>query len=428
MALGGDAVFGAKLGRDEGIVRAGDSFDGRARIWAYRQVKPYGLMVLTSSALDDVLVPWWQRSIQTLLAALAVTALVAWLVRGLYRRMRTQSQLVSALQHTTTRLHQVVETMMQGSGKVAHAGEVMSVSAQQLAIRTDQQGSQLLSTGGEVRQAVQQVQHSTGHVVAVEGQCDQLRQQTHQGLAVVTRSVKAIEDIASQARRMNEAVSVIESIAFQTNLLALNAAVEAARAGEAGRSFAVVASEVRELANRSRQAAGEVRERIAEANAKAGQGVQEIALVRQVLDGIAGGVDAVADGMRAVATDAREQSDALQRVLVGLDELAGLTSSNADMVAESVMAAEDMREHAQRLRGTVADIERDLSGQQADLHAGQTAEGPSRTAAAAAGTAAAKAKAPAATAPGAFAAPVPAPSAKATAAPAPAPAANVEFF
>jgi uncharacterized phage infection (PIP) family protein YhgE len=103
-----------------------------------------------------------------------------------------------------------------------------------------------------------------------------------------------------------------------------------------------------------------VRALIARTNEQAGAGVAEAAAVQQVLDGVAGGVDAVADEMRAVAGQARQQSESLSRVMDGLDELADITRSNADMVAESVMAAEDMRDHAQRLRQLVADIERDL--------------------------------------------------------------------
>jgi Methyl-accepting chemotaxis protein (MCP) signalling domain len=209
---------------------------------------------------------------------------------------------------------------------------------------------------------VGQVQTSATHVGSVDSRCAALREQTRAGMAVVTRGVEAIEAIAARTREMRETVGLIEAIAFQTNILALNAAVEAARAGDAGRAFAVVAAEVRELASRSHGSAQQVRALIARATEQAGVGVQESLAVRQVLEGIASGVEAVADDMRAVSTEASHQGDSLQRVLGGLDDLAELTRANAGMVAESVMAAEDMREHAQRLRQVVADIERDLQG------------------------------------------------------------------
>jgi methyl-accepting chemotaxis protein len=68
-----------------------------------------------------------------------------------------------------------------------------------------------------------------------------------------------MEDINTQVTAINEAISVIDQIAFQTNILSLNAAVEAATAGEAGRGFAVVAAEVRNLASRSAEAANEIK-------------------------------------------------------------------------------------------------------------------------------------------------------------------------
>jgi methyl-accepting chemotaxis protein len=310
--------------------------------------------------VDDVLAPWRQRSLAVLVGVLVASACVGGLVRALLQRMRQQASLVLALQSSTQQLRDVVGSMLEGSGKVAGAGVTMSVSAQQLAIRTDQQGDFLASTSQNVREAVQQVQATAEHAQQVDRRCAALRAQAHGGREVVQRSVQAMEGIAQQSRHMGEAVSLIEAIAFQTNILALNAAVEAARAGESGRAFAVVAGEVRDLAGRSRQAAGQVRELIARANEQVTLGVGESAAVRQVLDGIAGGVDAVADEMRAVAGESQQQSQSLQRVMNGLDELAQLTRSNADMVAESVMAAEDMRDNAQHLRSVVAGLDSGL--------------------------------------------------------------------
>ncbi|EHR73580.1 methyl-accepting chemotaxis protein [Burkholderiales bacterium JOSHI_001] len=370
------ALFQAISQQPQGVVRAHAEADPSLRIWAFRQVQPYGLVVQTGIAVNSVLAPWRQRSLAVLLGVLVASGGVGALVHALLQRMRQQARLVAALQDSSQQLHNVVGSMLEGSGKVAGAGVTMSVSAQQLAIRTDQQGSFLATTSQGVREAVQQVQATAEHAQHVDQRCAALRTQAHDGRAVVLRSVQAIEGIAQQSRHMGEAVSLIEAIAFQTNILALNAAVEAARAGESGRAFAVVAGEVRDLAGRSRQAAGQVRELIARANEQVALGVSEGAAVREVLAGIAGGVDAVADEMRSVAGEAQQQSQALLRVMNGLDELAQLTRSNADMVAESVMAAEDMRDNAQHLRNVVAGIDSGLAGPAAGPAAAATALAP----------------------------------------------------
>ena len=348
--------------RGEGQTRQVGGADGIDRLWAFQTLAPYGLIVYNGRAVTDVLAAWQTRTIGGIVAMLLFSVCVSWLVISLSRRMAQQTALLLALGESTEQLRGVVSTMLEGSTAVAAAGATMSVSAQSLAIRTEQQGTQLATTNQGVREVVGQVGSTTEHVARVDERCTALREQTRSGVSVVARGVEAIEGIAARTREMGEAVSMIEAIAFQTNILALNAAVEAARAGDAGRAFAVVAGEVRELAARSRKSAQQVRDLIARATEQAATGVREASSVREVLDGINHGVEAVADDMRAVAAESVNQSASLQRVMRGLDDLAELTRSNADMVAESVMAAEDMREHAQRLRQVVGDIEQSIDG------------------------------------------------------------------
>ena len=354
-------LFKEMVARGSGVTRQVGGVDKVERIFAFQTLAPYKLVVYSGKAVDDVLAPWYARTAGTVLALTLLTLCIASLGANLLRRARSQQQLMQSLQASTLQLRGVVSTMMAGSTAVAGAGSTMSVAAQTLAIRTDQQGEQLDTTAQAVREAVGQVSSTAEHVSRVDERCAALREQTRSGTVVVARGVAAIEGIASRTREMGDAVSMIEAIAFQTNILALNAAVEAARAGEAGRAFAIVAGEVRELASRSRGSAGQVRELIARATEQAAVGVREATAVREVLEGISGGVEAVADDMRAVAAESHSQSELLQRVTRGLDDLSQITRSNADMVAESVMAAEEMREHAVRLRTVVSEIEQDVN-------------------------------------------------------------------
>jgi methyl-accepting chemotaxis protein len=208
-----------------------------------------------------------------------------------------------------------------------------------------------------VREVVDQVEAGVAHTNDVNNRCAELAQHTHAGQAVVDRSVAAIHSIAQGTRQIGETIAIIDAIALQTNILALNAAVEAARAGPEGRGFAVVAAEVRTLALRTRDSAVQVRHLIDEANTRTAAGVQEVQTVKQVLDGIGTGVDGVTRQMRALADEAVVQSDALQRVMKGLDDLNALTMSNAESVAQSVMASDDMRDRAQQLREVVAALD-----------------------------------------------------------------------
>ena len=93
-----------------------------------------------------------------------------------------------------------------------------------------------------------------------------------EGNRLANQTTKSMEEINSQVTAINEAITVIDQIAFQTNILSLNAAVEAATAGEAGRGFAVVAQEVRNLAGRSAEAAREIKNLVENANEKTNDG------------------------------------------------------------------------------------------------------------------------------------------------------------
>ena len=100
----------------------------------------------------------------------------------------------------------------------------------------------------------------------------QLQISSKNGEVLASKTTQAMDDIDAQVNSINDAITVIDQIAFQTNILSLNAAVEAATAGEAGKGFAVVAQEVRNLASRSAEAAKEIKKIVEMATAKANEG------------------------------------------------------------------------------------------------------------------------------------------------------------
>jgi methyl-accepting chemotaxis protein len=149
---------------------------------------------------------------------------------------------------------------------------IMKDSMYNLSSKANEQAASLEETSA----AVEEITSITRNNAENASKMSQLGQTVHSavndGQILASRTASSMDEINSKVASINEAITVIDQIAFQTNILSLNAAVEAATAGEAGKGFAVVAAEVRNLANRSAEAAKEIKALVEDANSKANEG------------------------------------------------------------------------------------------------------------------------------------------------------------
>jgi methyl-accepting chemotaxis protein/methyl-accepting chemotaxis protein-1 (serine sensor receptor) len=153
-----------------------------------------------------------------------------------------------------------------------------------------------------------------------------------------------------RSQKISQTIRVIDEIAFQTNILALNAAVEAARAGEAGVGFAVVAGEVRNLAQRCAQAARDTAGLIAEAVSRSNDGriqVDQVAVAIQSLTQEAAQARTLAE---EVDLGSREQIRGIGQVTSAIGQMERVTNQNAARAEESAYAAEKLNAHSVALR------------------------------------------------------------------------------
>ena len=141
-------------------------------------------------------------------------------------------------------------------------------------------------------------------------------------------------------------IQIVEDIAYQTNLLALNAAIEAARAGEHGRGFAVVAAEVRKLADRSRQAAGEI-------GGLATGSVEIAERSGRLLSELLPSIELTARGAEEVASGAERQSSGVREVNTTMTVVEQVAQQNAASAQELAATAEEMAGQARRLEELV---------------------------------------------------------------------------
>jgi methyl-accepting chemotaxis protein len=130
----------------------------------------------------------------------------------------------------------------------------------------------LEETAAALEQVTANISSNTQNIVHMSRYATALNDSSNKGEKLANQTTRAMDDINNEVSAINEAITVIDQIAFQTNILSLNAAVEAATAGEAGKGFAVVAQEVRNLASRSAEAAKEIKALVENASSKANFG------------------------------------------------------------------------------------------------------------------------------------------------------------
>jgi methyl-accepting chemotaxis protein len=175
------------------------------------------------------------------------------------------------------------------------------------------------------------------------------RESTNSNGQVVAKAVKAMARIAETSGKISDIIGVIDEIARQTNLLALNAAVEAARAGDAGRSFAVVASEVRSLAQRSAQAAKDIKELLTSIAAQVRDGVVLVNTAGAALGEILASINSVADIVADIAAASAEQTSGLEQVNKALAQMDDVTQQNVALVEENAATAKILDQQAQAM-------------------------------------------------------------------------------
>ncbi|MBL8210857.1 MAG: type IV pili methyl-accepting chemotaxis transducer N-terminal domain-containing protein [Bryobacterales bacterium] len=252
--------------------------------------------------------------------------------------------------------------LQQGARYVAGAAEQVSRSSQALAADTTRQAA-----------AIQQTSHTTAHLDAIEQKnADDTRaavavlqrsnEQFQAALTLLDEMIQAMNGIAAANGRISKVIKVIDEIAFQTNLLALNASVEAARAGDSGLGFAVVAEEVRSLAQRCAQAAAETTALIEETiqRSKEGRGkVDQVAASVRSIASESQSLNALLDNVDAAS---RQQTQGLHQILAAVRMVEQVTNANAGTAQESAAAAVELHAQSESLRHVATDLSAVVTG------------------------------------------------------------------
>jgi methyl-accepting chemotaxis protein len=221
--------------------------------------------------------------------------------------------------------------------------EEISVAADDLSRRTEQQAASLEQTAAALDQITATVRRSAAGAKQAQDVVAGAKTDAERSGAVVSQAVAAMGEIETSSREIGNIIGVIDEIAFQTNLLALNAGVEAARAGEAGKGVAVVAQEVRALAQRSAEAAKEIKALINTSTKQVEAGVNLVGQTGEALRGIVSKVAEIDELIAQISVSAQEQAGGLHEVNTAVNQMDQVTQQNAAMVEQTTAATHSLK-------------------------------------------------------------------------------------
>ena len=399
-----------RLGKDLSEIEV----DGKTRIVTFTQIKGLssvnwyiGLSVDKDKAFAKLSNFRASAIVATLIAVVIIIALLGMLIRillqplhvmtramqdiadgegDLTKRLTIQTQdefgiLGTAFNRFVERIHTSIREV---SSATEHVNEVALrvVSASNSSMfNSDQQASRTSSVAAAINQLGAAAQEIAQNAALASQHSSDARNLAEDGQHVVDRSIKAmnqlstmlsasstnIESLNSKTVNIGQILEVITSISQQTNLLALNAAIEAARAGEAGRGFAVVADEVRNLAHRTQESAQQVQTMIEELQVGARESVStmgesqrhsqdsvEIAnLAGERLNSVTQRIGEI-DGMnQSVATATEEQTAVVESINVDISEINTLNQEGVENLQSTLRACSDLEQQASRLKQLV---------------------------------------------------------------------------
>ena len=213
--------------------------------------------------------------------------------------------------------------------------DILLINVDKLNISSNEAAASLEETAAALEEITSNIRNNTQSIAKMSQLANGVTKAVTDGQEMANQTTTAMDEINTQVNLVNEAIGVIDNIAFQTNILSLNAAVEAATAGEAGKGFAVVAQEVRNLATRSAEAAKEIKEIVERATVKANEGKS---IATNMIEGYKNLNTNISSTMNLIAdieNASKEQLLGIEQINDAVNQLDQQTQQNAMVASQS---------------------------------------------------------------------------------------------